>query len=283
METQMQTVRVGPRPKARTFLTIVLIVVVLLIAFFVLTGSTGGDLLTQTRSEPLGGVTAARVVIDPGDGNLSVDGLTGGQPVLASAALQYREKKGLPVWSVDTSGGQASLTLQANGGQSWLRLPWAACNGATEWQVHLNPAVASDISTHSDGGNISLNLAGMLITRVQADTGGGNINLTLPEGAAGLSVDVETGAGAVNVAIGRGMTGSNSLKASSGLGNVVVSLPAGVAARIHTPSAAGKALVDPRFEKIDDSTYQSPGYDSAADKVEITLDSGAGTVSVTIQ
>jgi hypothetical protein len=38
--------------------------------------------------------------------------------------------------------------------------------------------------------------------------------------------------------------------------------------------------VDSRFSKIDGNTYQSPDYDGVADKVEITVNSGAGNVSV---
>jgi hypothetical protein len=38
--------------------------------------------------------------------------------------------------------------------------------------------------------------------------------------------------------------------------------------------------VDPRFGKTDTNTYQSSDYDAAADKVEITVNSGAGNVSV---
>ena len=41
-----------------------------------------------------------------------------------------------------------------------------------------------------------------------------------------------------------------------------------MAAKIHATSGLGKVIVDSRFSKIDDNTYQSPGYD------------GAGNVSV---
>ena len=38
--------------------------------------------------------------------------------------------------------------------------------------------------------------------------------------------------------------------------------------------------VDPRSGKIDRNAYQSPDYDGTANKVEITVHSGAGNVSV---
>jgi hypothetical protein len=35
----------------------------------------------------------------------------------------------------------------------WLQ----ACNGATEWQIHLNPNVQADITAYSGGGNVNVN------------------------------------------------------------------------------------------------------------------------------
>ncbi|MCU0486092.1 MAG: cell wall-active antibiotics response protein [Anaerolineales bacterium] len=154
--------------------------------------------------------------------------------------------------------GQANLTLEPGSGkQSWFRLPWAACNGATVWQIHLNPEVVSDITAHSDGGNIKLNLAGMVITHLSADTGGGNIQVILPNSTANLTATVKTGAG-----------------------NVTVELPGGVAARVQVAIGLGKAVIDPRLSLIDKNTYQTPGFEDALVKVEIVASSGAGDVIV---
>src|SRR5512135_784971 len=188
------------------------------------------NVLTHNLSEPLGNATVAKINIDNGDGNMKVDGLTGGEPVLASGTLEYLEKLGQPQRTLDTSDGQATLTLKASGGQTWFRFPWQACNGATTWQIHLNPKVQSDITAHSDGGNVKLNLAGMAVTRVSADTGGGNMDVVLPDNAANLSVTARTGGGNVIVEIGSALTGSNVVNANSGAGNVVVRIPGGVAA-----------------------------------------------------
>jgi hypothetical protein len=239
------------------------------------------NVLTDNFSEPLNGATTAKVDINAGDGNLTIDRLTGGDQALASGTLQYFENQGLPTRTLVSSNGQDTLTLR--GGDTrrpWFRFPWSTCNGATEWQIHLNPTVSFDITTHSDGGNIKLNLAGMAVTRVSADTGGGNMDVVLPDNAANLDVTAKTGAGNVTVEFDRSITGSNIVNANSGAGNVVVRIPSSVAARIHATTGLGKATVDPRFNKTDNNTYQSSDFDSAANKVEITVNSGAGNVSV---
>lgn len=237
--------------------------------------------LTHNLSEPLRETMTARFDINTGTGNLAIDRLTSGEGLLVSGALEYLEKQDPPAWTVDARNGQATLTLKASGGrQSGFRLPWAACNGATNWQIHLNPVVWSDITAHTGGGNLKINLVGMAITRVSADSGGGNLDMILPDGASDMSVAAKTGGGNVTVELGSGTTGSNTVIATSGAGNVVIRLPAGVAALIHATTGMGKVIVDSRFSQIDKNTYQSPDYDSAADRVEIDAKSGAGNVSV---
>ena len=214
--------------------------------------------MTHTLWEALGHVDTADVDIDPGDGNLAVDGLTGNEQELASGTLQYLEKNGLPSWSVDTSHQPNSFTIKAAGkGQSWLRLPWSACNGATTWQIHLNRRVPSAVNAHSNGGNIKLDLNGMPVTCITASTGGGNVEIILPDPASDLRVT-----------------------AKSGAGNVIVQIPGGTAARVHATTGLGKLTVSPQFLKIDKDLYQSPDYDQAAKKIEMIINSGAGNVVV---
>ena len=116
--------------------------------------------------------------------------------------------------------------------------------------------------------------------RVSADSGGGNLEVVLPDNAANLSVTAKTGGGNVTVEIGSGTTGKNVVNATSGAGNIEVHLPRSLAARIYATSGWGKEIVDRQFDNIDKHTYQSSDFDHAADKVEITVQSGAGNVIV---
>ncbi len=241
----------------------------------------GNRMLTDSLSSPLGGATTAKVTIETDAGNLTIDRLTGGEPLLASGTLQYLASQDAPTCAVTSENGQATLTVRGHS-NPWfgIRLPWSACNGAFEWQIHLNPTVSSDITARSGGGNLKLNLAGMILTHLMADAGGGNVDVILPENAANLNAGARTGAGNVTVEIGRGMAGRSTVDASSGAGNVVVRVPGDVAARIHVTSGLGKVIMDPRFSPLDRKTFQSPDYDNAADKVEITVNSGAGSVTI---
>src|SRR5271157_3020525 len=233
---------------------------------------TSSKVLSDNIMEPHNGATSAKVDIDTAEGNLTIDQLNGDEQTLASGILQYPEGQSQPTRTLNMNNSQTTLTLK-NGisGRPWFHLPWAACNAATEWQIHLNPTVSSDITAHSGGGNVRLDLAGMTVTHVSADTRGGNVNVVLPDNAANLNVNATSGAGNVTVEFGSNITGSSTVIAKSGAGNVLVNLPSGIAARIHVTSGLGKVIVDSQFNKIDNKTYQSPDYDSAANKIEITL------------
>jgi predicted membrane protein len=240
------------------------------------------NVLTHDLSVPLDGTKAATVDIDTDSGNLTIDRLTEDEQLLANGRLQYFERQGQPTQTLSSSDGRTTLVLRGGHTRRTLfRLPWAACIGAYEWRIHLNPEVSSDISAHSGGGNVRLDLSGMAVSRVSAETGGGNVDVVLPEDAANLSASAKTGAGNVSVEIGSAITGSNSVDAKSGAGNVVVRVPSRIAAELHANSGLGKVIVDSRFEKVDGDTYRSLDYEGATDRVEITLNSGAGNVSVT--
>lgn len=212
---------------------------------------------TYLLSEPLPGATEVMIDINTVDGNLSIDGMPGGTE-LASGTLQYLENQEPPTHSVQSIKGRATLTVKSGSkGQPWLRMPWAACNGATEWQIHLSPAVNMEINAHSGGGNVTLNLTGLKVTCLNADTGGGNLEVYLPDRVAGMQVTIKSGAG-----------------------NVTVHLPSGMAARVHATTGLGKVIMDGPFIQTGKTTYQSPEYDNAVSKVEITASSGAGNVSI---
>jgi hypothetical protein len=232
-------------------------------------------------SEPLNGATTVKFEINVGDGNLVIDAVNSSEQVLASGTLEYLETQGLPTHTLATRNGQSILTLKAGRGrQPWIHFPWSGCNGATEWKIHLNPTVPSEITAHSNGGNVKLDLSAMVITCVSAETGGGNVDVVLPDGAADLDVVAGTGGGNITVELGRHTTGSNVVNAKSGAGNVIVYIPGSAAARIYATTGLGKVIIDPRFSKIADNTYQSSDFDHAVSKVEIIAQSGAGNVSV---
>lgn len=242
-----------------------------------------GRLLSKSLSEPLNNVKAARFDINADAANLTIDDDADKQ-LLAGGEVQYFEGQGLPISSLAEENGRSILMLKSNKAPvSAFRFPWDACRGgAYKWQIHLNHAVCSDINAYSSGGDILLNLDETTLTRLTAATGGGNVNAVLSEKSVNAFYVIKTGGGNVDVAL-RGTAGSSALTAESGAGNVSVSIPNDTEARIRATAGLGKVVVDSRFTKVNGDTYQSSGYDKAANKFDIMLKSGAGNVSVVVK
>ena len=219
------------------------------------------DLLTYLLSEPLHGARKAYVQVIADDGNLAIDPLTSGEPLLVSGQLQYFEKQGPPARTLEVKDGQMNLTIRGSRSQRpWIHFPWSACNAAHEWRIQLNPAISMDLLAHSGGGNVKLDLAGTTLTSISAATGGGNIDVILPDALTDLNADFNTGAG-----------------------NLTIQLPVGVEARIHGESGLGKVIVDSKFKMTAEKTYQSDGYDHTGKKVTIKATSGVGNVTISIR
>lgn len=98
----------------------------------------------------------------------------------------------------------------------------------------------------------------------------------------GMLVFARTGGGNVNIELGERMTGASSIAAKSGAGNVTVHVPSNLLSRVHARTGFGKVTVDSHFERVGSDTYESPGYDGAVDRVEVTLTSAAGNGSLII-
>lgn len=246
-------------------ITAIIIIITALIGGAIIIGrgniARNGRLLTESLSEPLNNVKTARFDINADAANLIIDDGADKQ-LLAGGEVQYFEGQGSPISSLAEENGRSILMLKSNKAPvSAFRFPWDACRGgAYKWQIHLNPTVCSDINAYSSGGDIRLNLDETTLTSLTAITGGGNVDVAL-----------------------RGTAGSSALTAESGAGNVSVSIPNDTEARIRATAGLGKVVVDSRFTKANGDTYQSSGYDNAANKIDITLKSGAGNVSVVVK
>jgi hypothetical protein len=239
------------------------------------------EIINQKFSTPRDGIRTANIDIDVSSGNLSVGSLSAGDSSLASGMMQYLQGQDQPTVSLSGNSGHANLVLKAsNMRQRWIRMPWAACNGATNWTVNICPEIPTDIHAFSGGGNIQLSLEGMIVQDVSAETGGGNVDLLLPSNGKDIQILAKSGGGNVTVKFGQNATGQSILEVGSGAGNVTASIPDDIPALIHAASGLGKVIIDTRFEKIGEKEYKSPGYEKAPSRIELTIQSGAGNVEV---
>ncbi|MBI4770579.1 MAG: hypothetical protein HY784_09285 [Chloroflexi bacterium] len=162
---------------------------------------------------------------------------------------------------VTRSGDRLEATLRPRSDD------WAAWRGAWPWNwglrsgfawdVALNPAIPLAVTLETGASENELDLSGLRLTEITLKTGASATRLTLPASAGHTHARIESGAASVDVRV-----------------------PEGVAARIHGVMGLGVLAVDQaRFPKRDGG-YESPDFIGAANRVELEVQGGVGSVSV---
>ena len=93
------------------------------------------------------------------------------------------------------------------------------------------------------------------------------------------SLELQTGASETRVLLPRA-AGATTVRAQAGAASLTFEVPQGVAARIRSRMALGSAQIDQARFPPSSGGYESPDYATAANRVEITIEGGLGSVRV---
>ncbi len=196
---------------------------------------------------PLEGAASARVRLNHGAGGLNV----------ASGAA------GVNLLEGEFGGGlEKNVRLEADQLKVSLSMPpqffpgdWGAHR--LDWKVRLNPAIKQELEVNSGASSMNLNLEDLLVSHLLLKTGASSTDLVLPKNAGFTSVRIEAGAASVSLRV-----------------------PEGVAARIRARGGIASVSVDRTRFPRQGSDYCSADYDTAPNKVDISIDTGVGSVDV---
>ena len=264
------------------------------------------ELSTERFSEPVGEANSARVVLDLARYGTTVDGLADARTLIEAEldtlgsiefeasgtiekAIRLRERSepGISVTFPDFLGELAS---------------------DASWQIHLNPDVPLDLTVDVASGSAALNLENLTLTRLVIDGGSGSTAVTLPAGNSGYDALFDGGSGSFSVAIADGAdvdatadTGSGSftlaigeaadvsIDIDGGSGRIRIEVPDQAAVRVEIRDrASGSVSIPSRFDLIDDGgdndrdtgIWQTEGFDGAEHQIEIVVDPGSGSFTV---
>lgn len=134
-------------------------------------------------------------------------------------------------------------------------MPWTW--GAREWKFGLSKLISWQLHFEMGASDMQIDLTDLRVEELEIDTGASNTKILLPANAGHTHVDL-----------------------SGGAASIVFEVPEGVAARIQVDS--GLASIDinrDRFPRVG-GYYKSDDYDTAANKVDINADFGAGALSI---
>lgn len=203
---------------------------------------------TEHASVPLEGAQNARVRVRHGAGRLEVSA-GAGMGLLAegdfTGGLEYHSKL-------------QGNTLEVKMSPPEQNFPFAWSPGTTlDWSFGLTRDIPLSLDFETGASESHLNLRELRLTELRLKTGASSTTIDLPAKAGFTRVSVESGAASVNI-----------------------SVPEGVAARIQTKGGLSTIQVDgQRFPQMG-GVYLSADYESAANKVEMDIQMGVGSVTI---
>lgn len=194
---------------------------------------------------PLEGATSASVRLQFGGGEVTVEPGPADQLLVGQfengGAVQRRRGPG----SVELSPDAATV------------LPWF--DRPLSWRIGVTTGAPLDLDVQSGAARVRMDLTGVALRRLKIQTGASDTRILLPRAA-----------------------GESFVKAEAGAASLAFEVPAGVAARIKSLMVIGSTSVDEsRFPKTASGRWESPDYGTAANKVELEISGGVGSVRVT--
>lgn len=153
--------------------------------------------------------------------------------------------------STRTEGDLSVVNLRSEGNVSGGNF-----RGNRGWELALSPVPLLSINLESGVGESELNLSGLRLERLQVQSGVGSLRVELPA------------------------QGSYSANLQGGVGQIRVDLPDSLEARIQVSRGLGGLELPSGLTRIDDNTYQTPGYNTAPNRVDLRVSGGVGQVEI---
>lgn len=202
----------------------------------------------EHASIPLEGAQSARVRVRHGAGRMEVNAGS------ATGVLAEGDFAGGLEHSSRLQGDMLEVKMSPR--EQVFPFSWSP--GTTlDWSFWLTRDIPLSLDYETGASESRLNLRELHLTEMRLKTGASSTTIDLPANAGTTRVFVESGAASVNITV-----------------------PDGVAARIQTKGGLSSIQVDTqRFPQMG-SVYQSVDYDTAANKVDMDIQMGVGSVNI---
>jgi hypothetical protein len=126
------------------------------------------------------------------------------------------------------------------------------------WKYQLTKEIPLSLKVEAGASQVKMDLRDLRVTYASVETGASSVIITLPENAGNTVMDVEAGAASVDILV-----------------------PDRVGARIRVKEGVSALNIDStRFPRLDGGYYQNAEYDTSANKVDLTIESGVGSIKI---
>jgi hypothetical protein len=234
------------------FWPLTLIAVGLWLLLGILFGGRGSAEALEEVTIPLEGAGRGAVRVRHGAGMLRIDADADPQALLSGTFAGGLDAR------TDHSGDLLSVDMRVPQQGIWFFAPWQWWRGGgLAWAFGLSPEVPISLRLETGAGEAKIDLTDLQVTDLRLQTGASSTRLALPAQAGHTQARIEGGAASISVRV-----------------------PTGVAAQIETSGGLASISVDrDRFPRHG-GVYQSPDYETAENTVDLRVDIGAGSISI---
>ncbi len=210
-------------------------------------GAVHGESVRQT----LDGASLAEVTIASSVSQMRLAAGSGVDALLDGNIVLHPNEELESDFAIDA--GTAHYTLES--GSRSLILPSFGHSNDGMWDLHLNRLIPVDLNVSTGVGSATLNLQELTLKGLKVDAGVGKVEITLPD------------------------TGNFKAEINGGVGGIAIKVPATIAVRIEASTGIGSVRVDGDYTR-QGNIYQSANYDTALNRIELTVTGGIGSLTV---
>lgn len=194
------------------------------------------------------GAEKVDITINAGAGDISVYGISGGSLVKGEAQTNLSEVKA----ESKVKDSVQSVTVGMSGMRKWF----AKDNPTNRFYVGIDEETPLSLKINSGASNNNIDLSGIMAEYVSLGTGASNVNLTMGNKLDKATVKIEAGASSINL-----------------------NLPKGIGVKVFIESGMSSQDLT-GFVQTDKNNYQSPNYETAEKKIDVSVSMGMASLSV---
>jgi hypothetical protein len=198
---------------------------------------------------PVEGATSAKIHLNHGAGRLEIQALELPGNLLSGTFGGGVERE------LSRSGGQVKLKLRS--ANDFIFFPGPMGIDKLDWNVGLARDLPLELKFSTGASESEINLSDLQVTDLQLETGASSTHLALPAHAGYTRTRLEAGAASIQV-----------------------SIPQNVSANISFEGGLASLDVDKQRFPAFGSGYRSSDFDTAANRVELVIKAGVGSVSI---
>ena len=231
-------------------MVVILIILAGALWFFGVSASQGSTVQGEAIQQSLDGAIRADVEIAPAAGDIQIEA-TDVDGILIEGSLPAESVQNIES-SYTVSGGTGTYVLRESGSRSFFP---GLKPGQMEWNLNLIESIPLDLALQLGAGNLDADLSTLDLDHLSLNTAVGNSSVILPA------------------------QGSLVAEIEGAIGQIEVTIPEGSGVQLQADTALVTLQLPPDFERVGE-VYQSPGYQTATQKIDLVINLAIGNVVI---